>query len=122
MADGMINIIENKVLLNLASHKIEYSGPIVDKIKNVGSEAIDTKNWEFVNKETYDSSSKIKQAIKKIKSLQTNAGLTLSQIKVPLSKYQPDIGQLEIVGFPANIRLERQMDRKYMKVKATICI
>ena len=74
----MVNSIEQKVLLNLASHKIEYSGPIVDRIKNVGSEAIDTKNWEFITKDSFDSPSKVKQAIKKIKSQHTNAGLTLT--------------------------------------------
>lgn len=51
MADGMLNIVEHKILLNMANSKIEYNGLVqekIDQIKNKKFE-IDIKNWEMID-------------------------------------------------------------------------
>ena len=35
MADGLLNLVEHKVLRSMASEKIDYNSPIADKIKEV---------------------------------------------------------------------------------------
>ena len=44
MSDGMVNIIESKVLKNMESQKIDFEGPIQEKLKDMQSP--DLKGWE----------------------------------------------------------------------------
>lgn len=50
MSDGMVNIVEEKILRNMASQKIEFQGPVQDKLNQIraGEFAPDLKNWEKI--------------------------------------------------------------------------
>jgi hypothetical protein len=52
MSDGMVNIIENKILKNMAGQKIEYEGPIQEKIINLTEPNL--LNWEKITFENED--------------------------------------------------------------------
>jgi hypothetical protein len=52
MSDGMVNIIEHMVLKNMAAQKIQFEGPIQQKIKEI--ETPDLMNWEMIDYERYD--------------------------------------------------------------------
>jgi hypothetical protein len=52
MSDGMVNIIENLVLKNMAAQKIQYEGPLQDKIRKIKKPEL--KNWEMITYERYD--------------------------------------------------------------------
>ena len=51
MSDGMVNILEEKILRNMASQKIEFQGPIQDKIDQLraGKFTPDLKNWHKID-------------------------------------------------------------------------
>ena len=51
MSDGLVNIVEHKVTTNMMSMKVDYNGPVVDKIEQIkkGTYKIDLKNWEQVD-------------------------------------------------------------------------
>ena len=68
MADGMLNMIEYKVLQNMASQNLDFKGPIEDKIKSIknGTYKLDLKNWEQVRiRQSYKSKAKEKQLMNK---------------------------------------------------------
>jgi len=50
MSDGMVNIVEEKILRNMASQKIEFQGPIQGKIDQVSAGRFrpDLKNWHKI--------------------------------------------------------------------------
>lgn len=50
MSDGMVNIVEHKVLRQMVSHKIDFNGPVKAKLEEVRTNTftIDQKNWEKI--------------------------------------------------------------------------
>jgi hypothetical protein len=46
MSDGMVNIIEHKILKNMVNQKIAFEGPIETKIKSLKPPEL--KNWEAI--------------------------------------------------------------------------
>lgn len=47
MADGMLNIIEEKIVKNMASQQVEYNGALAEKIAQyrAGNLRADIKDW-----------------------------------------------------------------------------
>lgn len=93
MTDGLLNIVEHKVLKNMAGTKIPYNGYINEKIQQVKDKNFkaDIKNWELLNFE-FD---------KKVK-LENNFDNTTSN-------------NLEIYGKQANLKFEKKMDKGYKR-------
>ena len=83
----------------MASTKLEHNGPINQKIK-ASKQKVDIKNWELLEveqaktpfKKTHKDTEKKTHAI-------TNNPLEL----------------LEVRGKPANLKMERKIDKKYRK-------
>ena len=50
MSDGLVNIIEQKVLKNMASQNIGFNGPLQDKIDAIlsGQFRPDMTNWDQI--------------------------------------------------------------------------
>ena len=50
MSDGLVNIVEHKILQGMAISKIDYNGPIVDKIQEVKNKTfqVDKKDWDQI--------------------------------------------------------------------------
>jgi hypothetical protein len=50
MADGMLNLIENKILVDMASKNLDFKGPVEEKLNQIkkGSFSVDLKNWEKI--------------------------------------------------------------------------
>lgn len=118
MADGMINIIEDKMVRQLAAHKTEYNGPLKDKIENIGKVEVDIKNWERMCQDTAaDELSGAKshalraqrQSFAKPKS--SAFFQTQPKSKSPFQKVHYE--DFEIYGRKANIKFEMALDTQF---------
>lgn len=59
MADGMLNIVEHKILQNMLSTKLEYQGPIAEKLEQLKNHQhhVDVTKWELLDFSSPSSSS-----------------------------------------------------------------
>jgi len=136
MADGMLNIIEQKIIKNMASQQVEYNGALAEKITEcrAGNLRADIKGWDRLVFEGQKAATRTKQPQKQVCQLrnigsnvpgvralanQTLQRQTASGKNAFLNLHQDN---LEIHGTPANLKFERKMDRRYRKFQAALLI
>jgi len=106
MSDGMVNILEEKILRNMASQKIEFHGPIQGKLDQIraGKFKPDLKHWQKIE---FDQAYLRKHIDNDQNQAKIHKALNLTQ--------QVQENPLEIRGFKANLKFERKMDKRYRK-------
>ena len=127
MADGMINIIEDKIVKQLAAHKTEYNGPLKEKIENSGKTAVDIKNWELMSQDLAAEEAcrsrphglrAQRQSFVKPKTL--SFFQTQPKFKSPFQKLQFE--ELEIQGRKANLKFEMALDTQFAIAQSIVFI
>lgn len=89
MADGMLNIVEHKILRNMANMKINFNGPINKKLEEIKDPnfQVDLKNWELMEFEN-----NFKVALKQ------------SQVDSNINKVEKDSKWIDSVKNKANLK------------------
>ena len=140
MADGMLNIVEQKIIKNMASQQVEYNGALAEKITEcrAGNLRADIKGWDRLVFEGQKAATRTKQPQKQVCQLR-NVGSNVPGLRALANQTlqrQTASGKnaflnlhhlnhqenLEIHGTPANLKFERKMDRRYKKFQAALLI
>jgi hypothetical protein len=112
MADGMLNIVEHKILLSMMQQKIDFNGPVAEKIKEIKNKqyTVDITNWDLINYNSASQDQKEKRALQKSQTLSEGRQngsvrnhknfVQLAKLATTLNHFNPQnlMEQLEVRG------------------------
>lgn len=125
MADGLLNIVEHKLLVNMMGQKIDYNGPVVSKINQLksGTFNLDLKNWQLIDFETENPRTHHATPSKTESSpSRATKRILLQEKKQPLHLFSGNVDHLEVRGKAIDIKYEKKMHRRYLKQLAALFI